>query len=357
MNKSSLSLAAVLMAAQCLAGAVRADDARNYLYIVGSTVIQPYGEEVAKRAPKKAKLRPPLFESNGTNGGIIMFCEGEGMAYPDIVNTARPFRKTEIANCQKNGVLDIVELKLGYDGLVLANNKKSRPLELTRKDIYLALAKQVPDPSCKEHCDKLVPNPYKTWKQVNPALPDVKIEVLGPPYSSGAMEIFAEYVSEASCNKYPEIAAKKAKNEKEYKRICDNIREDGAYTQETGEVIAKTLDESPDAVGIMTYSRLKENASHLQGAKLEGVVPNDDTVADQSYPISGPLFMYVKKSQAGKVPGMEAYLTEFTSEKALGKKGYLIAKGLVAMSSMDQKASATDAKELKPLVMDPVRHH
>jgi phosphate transport system substrate-binding protein len=275
------------------------------------------------------------------------------MDFADIVNASRPIKQSEFATCQRNGAGDLLEVKIGYDGLVIASDKKARPLELTRKDLYLALSKQVPDPACKQQgCETLAANPYKTWKQVNPALPDVKIEVVGPPVSSGTMEVFAEAVIEAGCDSYPALAAKRAKNLKEYNRLCRNLREDGVYTEETSENIASHLEARPDAVGILNFSRFKENGSRLQMAKLDGVEPSYDSIAAQSYPISRPLFFYAKKAHVDRVPGFQAYLAEFTNEKAVGPKGYLLAKGLVAMSPQEQKAFAADAKALKTMVLD-----
>lgn len=357
MKTKSLLMAAAMLAIQFNAGLAKAEGPKNYLYIVGSTTVMPFAEEVAGRLAKAKKLKPPLFEPTGTNSGFTLFCEGGSLETPDIVNASRPIKKSEIATCQNNGAGDLVEVKLGYDGIVIANAKKSKPLELTRKELYLALSKQVPDTSCKanEACDKLVANPYKTWKQINPSLPDVKIEVFGPPVSSGTMEVFAEAVSEAGCNTYPALAARKAKNEKDYNRVCHNLREDGVYTEDTSEVVASKLADSPDAIGIMNYNRLKENAAKLQAAKLDGVAPDYDSIASQAYPISRPLFVYAKKSHAGKVPGLEAYLTEFSSEKALGPKGYLVGKGLIALPPQEVKQIAADVKALRSMVLEIIQ--
>ncbi len=344
-------LLAAILSAQLIASAVLADGPRNYLYIVGSTTIAPFAEEVASRIAKSAKFKRPLHESNGTNGGFTMFCEGTGMDYPDIIDASRPIKKSEFTTCQNNGVGDIVEVKIGYDGLVIASNKKAKPMELTRKDLYLALAKMVPDAACKEACDKLIPNPYKTWKQVNPGLPDVKIDVYGPPFNAGSSEVFAEAVLESGCNSFPWLRTMRTKNEKEYNRDCHNFREDGAYTQESAELIPARLDDSLDAIGIINFNRLKENAAHLQAAKLEGVAPTYETIAAQSYGIARPLFFYVKKAHFNRIPGFGAYLTEFTSEKASGAKGYLLAKGLVGMSPQELKDMAADVKALKPLTL------
>ncbi len=352
-KKTPILLAAALLAAQCATAPALADGARNYLYIVGSTTLAPFSEEVAKHVSKAAKLRPPLLESNGTNGGFILFCEGAGMDYADAVNASRPIKKSEFATCQKNGVGDLLEVKVGYDGIVVANSKKGPPLAITRKELYLALSKQVPDPACKQQpCDTLVTNPYKTWKQINPALPDVKIEVFGPPVSSGTAEVMAEAVTEVGCDSYPALAAKRAKNLTEYNRICHNLREDGVYTEETSENIADQLETRPDAIGIFVFSHMKDVGDRLQMAKLDGVAPSYESIAAQNYPVSRPLYFYAKAAHVDRIPGFKAYLAEFTNEKAVAPKGYLVAKGLVAMPPAEQKAVAADVKALKPMVLD-----
>ena len=323
MNKRNLpGAAAAMLSTLLIANAALADGPRNYLYIVGSTTIAPFTEEVASRIAKSAKFKRPLLESNGTSGGFTMFCEGTGMDYPDIIDASRPIKKSEFTTCQKNGVGDIVEVKIGYDGIVIASNKKAKPMDLTRKDLYLALAK----------------------------LPDVKIDVYGPPSNSGSSEVFSEAVLESGCNSFPWLRAMRTKNEKEYYRNCHNFREDGAYTQESGELIPSRLDDNLDSVGIINFNRLRENASHLQTAKLQGVAPTYETIATQNYAIARPLFFYVKKAHVDRLPGFKNYLAEFTSEKASGPNGYLLAKGLVGMSPQELKAYAADVKELKPMV-------
>jgi phosphate transport system substrate-binding protein len=341
MNKTLFISAGLLSALSIAAHA----EGRNYLYIVGSTTVQPFSEEVAKHIAKSAKLKSPLIEANGTNGGFTLFCESASTESPDIVNASRAIKPSEFATCQNNGVSALLEVKIGYDGIVIAHNKTSAPLELTRKDLYLALAKQVPDPNCKQACDTLVANPYKTWKQVNPTLPDTAIDIVGPPVSSGTMEVFAEAVMEAGCDSYPALAAKRSKNLKEYHRACHNLREDGVYTEETSENIAGQLAIKPDTLGILSFSRLKG----LQTAKLEGVAPNYDSIASQNYSVSRPVYFYAKLAHVDQVPGFKAFLAEFTNDKAVGPKGYLLSKGLIAMPVAEQKRYAADVKALKPI--------
>ena len=352
--KTKPILLAAALPALLATGAALADGPRNYLYIVGSTTVAPFAEDVAKHIAKSAKLKPPLLESNGTNGGFTLFCEGVGMDYADIINASRPIKPSEFATCQNNGAGELLEVKVGYDGIIIVNDKKAKPIELTRKELYLALSKHVPDPACKQQpsCDTLVANPYKTWKQINPALPDVKIEVFGPPVSSGTAEVFAEAVTEVGCDSYPALAAKRAKNLKEYNRICHNLREDGVYFEETSENIPSQLETRPNAVAILNYSRFKENTARLQAAKLDGVLPSYDSIATMTYPVSRPLYFYAKKAHVDRIPGFKAYLAEFTNDKAVGPKGYLLAKGLIAMQPQEQKTFAANAKELKAMTLD-----
>lgn len=332
----------------------QADGFRNFVSVVGSSALQPYASAVSEKVVKAGKVERPKLESTGTNGGFTLFCEGVGMDYPDIVDTWRPMRKKEFETCQANGVKDIVEVKIGYDGVVMAQSKKVKPLgSLSAKEIYLALAKHLPDPACKQNCDdKLVANPYKTWKQINPSLPDTKIEVFGPPLTAGTSEVFGEVVLEAGCNSYPWLAAKKARNEKEYKRSCHDVRRDGAYVEEVNELIVSQLASEPEAVGLFSYKWLRENADRLAPIAVDGVKPDSDSIATQKYPVSRPLFFYVKKAHIDRVPGLSRYIAEFTSEKAWGDKGYLKSKGLIPMPLVERKIYAADAKSLKAMTAD-----
>lgn len=344
---------ALVLAGLLATGETLADGVRNYVYIVGSSTLQPFAAAVADKIAKGGKILRPKIESTGTGGGFTLFCDGVGMDFPDIVNASRPMKKKEFDNCQKNGVNDIVEVKIGYDGIVVAQSKKSKPYNLTIKQLYLALAKQIPDPACKQpRCEKLVANPYQTWKQIDPALPDVRIEALGPPVSSGTSEAFADIVLAQGCDSYPWLAAKKTNNETEYKQLCHSLREDGAYTEETVDTIVSRLTANPEAIAIVGYSGLKENTDRIQAAAIEGVLPNHDNIASRQYPLYRPLSFYLKKAHDGRVPGLEKYLAEFTNEKAWGEKGYLVAKGLISMPLPERKTYASDAKTLKSMTLE-----
>jgi len=332
------------------AGSVYAASARDYISIVGSSTVYPFATVVAEQFGKTSNFKTPKIESTGSGGGLKLFCAGVGVEHPDITNASRAIKKSEYDKCQKNGVKEIVEVKIGYDGIVVANSKKSAPMKLTRKDLFLALAKDVPNPKGGE---TLVPNPYKTWKDVNPSLPNVKIEVLGPPPTSGTRDAFVELAMEGGAKKFDFIKAMKKADKKKYKAVCHTIREDGAYVEagENDNLIVQKLDANPNALGIFGFSFLDQNTDIIQGSYVDGVQPTFDAIADGKYPVSRPLFFYVKKAHVGVIPGIQEYLNEFTSEKAWGPDGYLAEKGMIPMPDKERAQFQSDVKALKPLTM------
>ena len=342
-------LAILALGAAAATGAVQAAS-RDYIYIVGSSTVYPFATVVAEHFGKATKFKTPKIESTGSGGGMKLFCEGIGVKHPDISNASRRIKKSEYDKCQANGVKEIVEVKIGYDGIAIANSRKAPRFRLSRKDIFLALAKQVPDPKNPES-GKLVPNPYKTWNQVDPSLPDYRIEVLGPPPTSGTRDAFAELAMEGGCRMFSWIEALKKQDKKRYKAICHAIREDGPYV-ETGEndnLIVKKLEANTRALGIFGYSFLEQNEDQLQGSLVDGVPPEFELIADGKYPVSRPLYFYVKKAHVDKIPGIRGYLAEFTSEKAWGDEGYLVDKGLIPMPKAEREKYAEAARELTPL--------
>ena len=256
--------------------------------------------------------------------------------------------------CSDNGVNGVVEVKIGYDGIVVANSKKSPQQKLTRKELFLALAKQVPDPKGGE---KLVANPYKTWKDVNASLPAVKIEVLGPPPTSGTRDAFVELVMESGAKSFGWLKALRKTDKKQFKAVAHTVREDGAYIEagENDNLIVQKLEANPDAMGIFGFSFLDQNSDKIQGAQVDGVSPTFEAIADGTYPVSRPLFFYVKKAHVGQIPGIKEYLGEFTSEKAWGEEGYLSDKGLIPMPDAERKQFSSDVKNLKPLMADQLK--
>ncbi|MGD9009874.1 MAG: substrate-binding domain-containing protein, partial [Desulfobacteraceae bacterium] len=302
-KKALVITSAVALLLAGTTGFAGAGAARDYISIVGSSTVYPFATVVAEQFGKTTSFKTPKIESTGSGGGLKLFSAGVGVEHPDITNASRRIKKSEFEKCQKNGVKGIVEVKIGYDGIVLANSKKTKQMSLSRKDIFLALAKDVPDPSGAE---KLVPNPYKTWKDVNSALPATKIEVLGPPPTSGTRDAFVELAMEGGAKKFAWIKAMKKKDKKAYKAVCHTIREDGAYIEagENDNLIVQKLNANPDALGIFGFSFLDQNSDKIQGSLVDGKAPTFDAIADGQYPVSRPLFFYVKKAHVGTIPGM-----------------------------------------------------
>ncbi|CAB5124522.1 Phosphate ABC transporter, substrate-binding protein PstS (TC 3.A.1.7.1) [Olavius algarvensis associated proteobacterium Delta 3] len=347
-RKTSLLAAAMLLSFGL--GSVDARSSRNYISIVGSSTVYPFATTVAEQFGRTTPYKTPKIESTGSGGGLKLFCAGVGVEHPDITNASRAIKSSEVQKCKANGVSGIVEVKIGYDGIILANSKKTQPLKLTRKDIFMALAKDVPDPNGGE---KLIPNPYRTWKDVNSSLPDIKIEVLGPPPTSGTRDAFVELAMEGGGKTFDFIKAMKKTDKKRYKAVCHTIREDGAYVEagENDNLIVQKLDANPDAVGIFGFSFLDQNADKIQGSFVDGAPPTFDAIADGKYPVSRPLFFYVKKAHVEAIPGMKDYLAEFTSEKAWGPEGYLAEKGMIPMPENERKKFYKNVQTLQTIPM------
>ncbi len=318
---------------------------RDYISIVGSSTVYPFSTVVAEQFGKTTKFPTPKIESTGTGGGFKLFCDGVGVGHPDISNASRRIKKSEFEACESKGVTEIVEVKIGYDGIVVANDKSAPDMKLSRKDLYLALAKDVPAP---DGSAKLVPNPYKTWKDVNASLPASKIEVLGPPPTSGTRDAFLEMVMEEGAKTFDFV---KGLDKKEFTAAAHTIREDGAYVEagENDNLIVQKLQANPSALGIFGFSFLDQNTDKVKGASVEGVAPTFESIADGSYKVSRPLFFYVKKAHVGVIPGIAEYLAEFTNEKAWGNDGYLADKGMIPMPDAERAKFAKDAKEMKKL--------
>ncbi len=338
---SCLALAATLAAPV-------AAQARDYISIVGSSTVYPFSTVVAEQFGKSGQFKTPKVESTGTGGGFKLFCGGVGVQHPDITNASRAIKSSEKEDCAKNGVKDIVEVKIGFDGIVLAHNKNAKPMELDLKQLYLALAKNIPDPKSG---DKLVPNPYKMWSDIDPSLPKQKIEVLGPPPTSGTRDAFVELGMEGGCKGFPLLKEMKEKDEKAYKAACHTVREDGAFIEagENDNLIVQKLGANKDAYGIFGYSFLEENLATVKPAIINGSRPTYESIAGGAYPLSRPIFFYVKKAHVGVIPGIPEFLAEFTSDKAFGPEGYLSDRGLIALPDEQRKQVAENTKKLVTL--------
>lgn len=344
-KKFAVVSAAMVLGANLGAGQAQA---REQISIVGSSTVYPFATVVAEQFGRATNFKTPAIESTGSGGGIKLFCGGVGVQYPDITNSSRRIKASEVKMCAGNGVKEIIEVKIGYDGIVLANSKKSTALKLTRKDVFLALAKQVPDPKGGE---KLVANPYKTWREVNSSLPATAIEVLGPPPTSGTRDAFIELVMDEGAKEFPWLKAMEKSDGKAFKKVAGSMREDGAFVEagENDNLIVQKLEVNPKAVGIFGFSFLEQNGDKLQGSLVDGVAPTFEAIADGKYPVSRPLYFYVKKAHVGMISGIKEYLNEFTSEKAWGNDGYLSDKGLIPMPKAERAKFQQDAKNLSNL--------
>lgn len=319
--------------------------ARDYISIVGSSTVYPFATVVAEQFGKAAGFKTPKIESTGSGGGFKLFCGGVGVEHPDITNASRAIKSSEVETCAKNGVKEIVEVKIGYDGIVIANSKTTAPMKVTRQELYLALAKEVPDP---KNPGKLIANPYMNWSDINPALPKTKIEVLGPPPTSGTRDAFAELVMEHGAGSFDFI---KAMDKKEFARVAMTVREDGAYVEagENDNLIVQKLQANPAALGIFGFSFLDQNSDVIHGSIVEDEEPTFENIASGKYPVSRPLFFYVKKAHVDVIPGVKEYLGEFSSEKAWGPEGYLADKGMIPMPDAERAEYAGNVKALKTM--------
>ncbi|OHC74856.1 MAG: phosphate ABC transporter substrate-binding protein [Rhodospirillales bacterium RIFCSPLOWO2_12_FULL_58_28] len=323
-------------------------EARDQIRIVGSSTVFPFSTVVAEQFGKTSSFKTPIIESTGSGGGLKLFCAGVGDGHPDIANSSRRIKDSEVKLCAGNGVTEIVEVKIGYDGIVIANSMKAKPFNLTLRDVYLALAKDIPAED-----GKMRPNPHQTWKQVNKDLPDVAIHVLGPPPTSGTRDAFVELAMEGGCKTFEHLGALSKSDEKAFKAVCHTIREDGAFIEagENDNLIVQKLAADLKALGIFGYSFLAQNADKVQGSVINGEAPTFENIAAAKYKISRPLFFYVKKAHMDKVAGIREFINEFTSDKTWGDEGYLADKGLIPMSKQERDDWRKKVKALANLVM------
>lgn len=324
--------------------------ARDQIRIVGSSTVFPFSTTVAEQFGKTTNFKTPVVEATGSGGGLKLFCSGVGVEHPDITNSSRRIKKSEVELCAANGVSKITEVKIGFDGIVLANAKAAERMKITLQQLFLALAKVVP---ANADGSQLKDNPYRKWSEIDPSLPDRKIEVLGPPPTSGTRDAFVELAMEGGCMKFKGIAALKKTDGKRYKAVCHAIREDGAFVEagENDVLIIQKLVANKDAFGIFGFSFLDSSADKIQGSIVDGTAPEFETIAEGKYPVSRSMFFYVKNAHVGVVPGIREYIREFTADKAWGPDGYLADKGLIPLPDADRKSAAASANSLRALSM------
>jgi phosphate transport system substrate-binding protein len=333
-----------LVVAVALAAVASGAQARDQIRIVGSSTVYPFATAVAEQFGKTSGFKTPVVESTGTGGGLKLFCAGADENTPDIVNASRRIEPSEVKACADNGVKDITEIVIGYDGIVIANAKAGPSFALTKEQIYKAAAKQVVVGG------KLVANPYIKWSDIDASLPKEDIVLYVPAPNHGTRDAFNELIMDPACMGQPEI---KALEKSAAKAACETAREDGSFIDVTENytVTLQKMITQPYAVGVTTFSYLDQNGDKIKAATIDGVAPTYENIASSKYPVSRPLYFYVKKSHVGVIPGIKEYIAEFTSEKAWGKNGYLAEKGLIVSPDAQRKAEAAKGKALTNLTL------
>ncbi|GAA0296333.1 substrate-binding domain-containing protein [Rhodovulum strictum] len=333
---SALAIAAV---------SATAASARDEIRIVGSSTVFPYTQAVSEQFANNTGAPSPIVESTGTGGGMKIFCGGIGEGHPDITGASRAMTVSEYELCTQNGVTDISEAMIGYDGLSMAiSRSNSFDWDVSLGEVFLALGAQVPVNG------EWVDNPFKKWSEIDSRLPDVNIVVLGPPPTSGTRDAFVELAMHAGCK---ELAYVKdgGFDSAWVNENCSRMRTDGPFIEagENDNLIVQRLESDPNAMGIFGYSFLYENLDKLKGVKLAGVDPEFDTIADGSYPVSRPLFFYVKNAHRGVIPNLQEFIEEYMSDDALEPGGYLTERGLVPLDAESRAAlqdSVLNAKSM-----------
>ena len=335
--KKTLLLAGV--ATMAFAGTAQA---RDEIRIVGSSTVFPFTSMVIERFAQTSGFPAPIIESTGTGGGMRFFCAGLGEEHPDFTGASRPMRQSEYEQCQANGVSEITELQVGFDGIVLANAVAADHMDITIPQLFAALAAEV------EVDGEVVANPYSRWSEIDSSLPDVDIEVLGPPPTSGTRDAFVELVMEEGCEAYEAIAALEDADEDRFEAVCATMREDGRFVEagENDNLIVQRLEANPDAFGIFGYSFLVENTDVISGNLIEGVEPQFEAISSGDYPVSRSLFVYIKGQHVDVIPGMREFIAEYTSDGAWGPEGYLADIGLIPLPDSERALERQDAVNL-----------
>jgi phosphate transport system substrate-binding protein len=331
--KKSLALVA---ATATLAIAGGANATRDYVWAAGSSTVFPFTTRVAENYARKTGKKAPKVESLGTGGGIKIFCGGMGDAFPDIANASRPMKRSEYDICQAKGVKDIVQFKIGFDGIVIATDKDGPDYAFRLEHLYLGLASKI------LRNGQFIANPYNSWDDIGGGLPGNRINVYGPPPTSGTRDAFVELAIEAGARKFPIADQIRSENEKKFKELVDPLRKDGWIDAgENDNAIVGTLEKTPGSLGVFGYSFLDANRDGVKAASVNGVKPTPSTISDGSYPLSRSLFIYVKKANIGATPGLREFLEEYLSDAATGRGGYLQSRGLIPLPAGQHAANQT----------------
>ena len=341
MEKMSFALPMAAVLAACGSGSNNSP--AGQLKIVGSSTVYPFTTVVAEEFQRANPGVSVIVESTGTGAGFKLFCSGVGAQYPDMINASREMKAGEYADCAKAGANQVIEVPIGIDGLTFIVGNGGPDFNLTTADIYKALAA---NPFGK-------PNTAATWRDVNPALPAIKIRVLGPPPTSGTRDSLADLILTKGCESDPAMKALKKTDEARHKDICTKIREDGAYVEagENDNLLVQKVSADPGSLGVLGYSFLEENADKVKPVQLAGVAPTEETIANLTYPGSRKLYVYVKGEHIAVKPSIKSFLAAYA--KAWVKGGTLEKRGLVPFAGSDAEAAAVQATALTPI--DPAK--
>ena len=323
------------------AGQAQAQGARDQIWAAGSSTVFPFTTRVAENYARKSGKKAPKVESLGTGGGFKAFCGGMGAAFPDIANASRPMKRSEYDACVAKGVKDIIQIRIGHDGIVVAGDKDGADYSFKIEHLHQALSQNV------MRNGAWVQNPYVTWNQIGAGLPGNRIVVYGPPPTSGTRDAFLELGIQAGARKYPVIEEFRSNNEKGFTAKVDPLRSDGAWIDagENDNAIVQTLTRTPGSLGVFGYSFLEENGDKVKGMPINGVRPNAETIGNGSYPLARSIFIYVKKGMLGVTPGLKEFIAEYTSDAAMGKGGYLQQRGLIPLAPAQLAAQRNTATQ------------
>jgi phosphate transport system substrate-binding protein len=343
MNRMILSSA---VAAATIVASLGTAAARDQVKVVGSSTVFPYSQAAAEEFANKTGKAAPVVESTGTGGGFKAFCGGVGPDFADITGASRAMKDSEIKLCTDNGVTDITEALIGYDGISIAHASSAADFDLTEEQIFKALAAELPDGN-----GGFVANPNKLWSDIDPALPSIGIIAFGPPPTSGTRDAFVELVMHDGCSGLPGMKELKESSADKWNEVCSRMRQDGPFVEagENDNLIVQRLESDPNAIGIFGYSFLYENSDKLKAVKVNGVEPTFDTIADASYPVSRPIYFYIKNQHRDVIPNMDDFLMEYVSDEALSADGYLAERGLTPLSDerrAEVQKAVADKKKL-----------
>ena len=361
-------------AAAPAAGSAPASGGRQGLRIVGSSTVFPFTTAVAENFGARTGFPTPVVESTGTGGGMSLFCAGVGLNFPDLTGASRPMKASEYQLCQDNGVTAITEIAIGFDGIVVGNSLDAERMNIDKEDLFLALAAEIPTPldaagapligadgqlragssfadAASYSCDAFLPNPFVRWSDVDPALPSSRIEVFGPPPTSGTRDAFVELGMHLGARRIACLDALHDSDESRFAQLASRIREDGAWVDsgENDNAIVQTLASSPNAFGVFGYSFLEQNGDRIHASRVDGVEPTYENIADGVYPISRSMYVYVKNQHEGVAPGLVPFVEELTRDEAWGPVGYLADRGLIALPEERRTAEGEQARALEPM--------